>query len=778
MRHTRHGGDGRGTPPDKDLEKSDATARQNPQIHACSIRSAVDFHPTIFKRRLQELLINSAGWPTSSCSLLSISLFLALGHDGKMPRLRGTKYLTCFYCGKRSNTRYDGVTREFLCLYCDATNYLDESGDITDPPVATEREAPATHYALQQPPAPNSAQHSIFCSTCLKNQRLFTASLAQYLPDDTSHPDYPELERNYYRYRKSLEERYPQVCDECASRVEEQIIQAGYTAKTDHLRRMMERTRGKRIDPRKTSVVDWVNALGRGLWWGGLLMQMLWHLKNISAVLEHGDEGMYDPDDTSWQKLASSSLAWIVALLPPADTLMKGAISSSILSAWWNPQFVQVSRGFTRHLLGFTQWYSFQGLIIFFRFLFRRVLEMDGGKGQSRNAQLTAHLVMATVMNLIYTLARRSIRIDTTPLFGPSAPTSPKPTKLPRKKEEDTKTFSDLLNEALDSPTPTRQKDAFPRPLVNSLPPPYPPPNPLRTSGAQLQLNSLSISSSNLQDTQEVQYSEEMDWAPTQSQQSQHRAFADPLASNGPTRPFGAAPVDHEGSPFWYKVPPAPVNPAQRLRNPIMPVLRSKPAPRENPFFRGTQSKQQEASGEETSQVSFKQPKFFAPERERDEADSLADILGQSFSLGQDRDQSAQGPGRSSLRTKSSARTGLDRDSPSPMAVEAIILALILILWLLTSYVAIPFGREMQLAFLSAAGTIALRVMGDMSSDIKDGQAPSRAKYVEALLSVAELVAVCVLGWGVWKGDSNAETAGIVVLGGMLAHHMASGNTG
>lgn len=44
-----------------------------------------------------------------------------------MPRLRA-KYLTCFYCGKKSNTRFDGLTRDFLCLYCDATNYLDEVG--------------------------------------------------------------------------------------------------------------------------------------------------------------------------------------------------------------------------------------------------------------------------------------------------------------------------------------------------------------------------------------------------------------------------------------------------------------------------------------------------------------------------------------------------------------------------------------------------------------------------------------------------------------------------
>lgn len=43
-----------------------------------------------------------------------------------MAPFKGNRYLRCFYCNRTSKSRYDGVTREFLCLYCDATNYLDE----------------------------------------------------------------------------------------------------------------------------------------------------------------------------------------------------------------------------------------------------------------------------------------------------------------------------------------------------------------------------------------------------------------------------------------------------------------------------------------------------------------------------------------------------------------------------------------------------------------------------------------------------------------------------
>lgn len=43
-----------------------------------------------------------------------------------MAPFKGPRYLRCFYCNRPSKTRYDGVIRDFLCLHCDATNYLDK----------------------------------------------------------------------------------------------------------------------------------------------------------------------------------------------------------------------------------------------------------------------------------------------------------------------------------------------------------------------------------------------------------------------------------------------------------------------------------------------------------------------------------------------------------------------------------------------------------------------------------------------------------------------------
>ncbi|CZS77093.1 hypothetical protein SNK03_001902 [Fusarium graminearum] len=690
-----------------------------------------------------------------------------------MPRLRGTKYLTCFYCGKRSNTKYDGITRQFLCLSCDATNYLDHNGEITDPPVATEREAPATLYANPRPSSPSLPQDSIFCKTCLKNQRLFTSSLAQYLPDDPSHPEYAELERNYYRYRKGLEERYPQVCDECAVRVDGQIKRAGYTAKTDHLRRMMEKSRGRKSTSDRSSALNWLDSLGRALWWGGLTMQMFWHLRAVTFALQHQDVGMYDPDDQSWSVMAVTGLSQAVDFLPPADFLINTAVLASILSAWWNPQFVQVVRGFSRHLLGFTQWYSFQGLIVFFRFLFRRVLEMDGGHAQSRNAQLSAHLVMSAVMVMIYSSAKRSIKVDTTPLFGSSADTasSPKQPKLTRVKREEPKTFSDLLNEALDSPTQAPQTDRSQRSYASSFSPQrYVPSSPLRPTESPFnRFNSLNITP---QRTQEVGASDEMDWTPTESQikpQSQFRAFQDSPITNGPRRPFGESPVNNNPSPFWYKVPVAPTTPAQRLRNPPnAPIIRSKPVEQESIFFRGAARKKDENETEER-EVSFKPPSFFAPQESHDEANGLADLLSQSFSLGQEYSESDQG---SVTRPSSSHAPGAPQFER--LGVEFITIAVLLVLWGLTAAFPLPFGREVQLALLSAAGIIALRVTGEAGQEPGDRRGPSAATYVSSALSVFELTAVCWLGWETWQGNTEGGKYGVGVLTAMLGHQVWS----
>ena len=191
---------------------------------------------------------------------------------------------------------------------------------------------------------------------------------------------------------------------------------------------------------------------------------------------------------------------------------------------------------------------------------------------------------------------------------------------------------------------------------------------------------------------------------------------------------------------------------------------------KESIFFTSkTQAKRQEISEDEP--VAFKQPRFFAPEKQNDEANSLADLLNQSFSLSQEQDQPSQHSVKPS-RWKAPTRPAGNIDLRSPRAVEATILAALLAIWLLTIWFSVPFGRELQLAILSGAGTIALRVTGDTSQDMREEQAPSTATYVGSVLSVVELATVCWLAWEVWNAEADAGRYGVGVLVVMLGHQV------
>ncbi|KAK5997724.1 Integral inner nuclear membrane protein ima1 [Cladobotryum mycophilum] len=656
------------------------------------------------------------------------------------------------------------------------------NGEITDPPAVESSKLSTKQYAVASRAAsPALPTDNIFCETCLKNQRLFTASLAQYLPDDPSHPDYADLERKYYRFRKDLEKRYPQVCADCAGKVDSRIRQAGYTAKTDHLRRMMEKSKGRKVQKRMTPL-DLANAAGRWLWWGGLLMQMLWHLVNMAHALQQHDQGMYDPDDQSALSMITTWLNRFAASLPPAEDLIQWSITAGFLSGWWNPHFVQVNRGFTRHLLGFTQWYSFQGLIIFLRFLFRAVISMQGGKAQSKPAQLSVHLAMTAIMSFIYSLARGSIRVDTTPLFGPSektisAPSSQVPSPA-RKRVEEPQTLAEALNEALESTGPaykTPMRNPMTRQDHHLLP-------SARASNKLFQPlkgdSPISFSNFGISDgppptVQQVQYSDEMDWSPIPTHTSSHRAFQQTPTSK--PRSFGQSPTQPNTNAFWYKVPAAPVNPAQRLRNPPnAPFLRQKQEPEEDngPHFRGRRA-EQGYGREDTPQenrIDFKPPSFFAPEKP-DEANALADFFGQSFSLGQETMESEHG----------TTQTDDALDTAGQNSYELCTITALFPSWLLMSFTAIPYRKELQLAALGLAGIIALQSIGSASQkrpiyqqqqeqQQQQAASPNLSAYMLSLLSVAELGTICWASWQIWTVENPDPLYGAGTLGLMLLH--------
>ncbi|PHH62340.1 hypothetical protein CDD82_2008 [Ophiocordyceps australis] len=499
-----------------------------------------------------------------------------------MVSFRASGQLACFYCGQQSSSQAaPGRKHSFVCGHCDATNYLDADGGIMDPPVATERESAPKRYVAR---GAGGGDETVFCSRCLENQHLFTRCLAQY---SNNREDFV-LNREYYSFRKQQEQRYPQVCDACAVKVQQRILRAGYTAKTDHLRRMMDMSRGKRIMTTEPTRLDYVSAIGRATWRAGFVLEMLWHAKAVVFVLANSMP-------------LSAALVDLLAYLPATHRLASWSIAAAFASAWWNPHFVQVNRGFTRHLLGLTQWYCFQGLIIFFRLASRGLLSMN----QSKDACLSAHLAMAVVMMLMHVYAHKSIRVDTSMLFSWNNASSIPPPSPRTAKENDCKTFSQLVDETLESASPQSQA---------------------RHRGTAATGHRVAVHTP-VHRRPRAPEPDEMDWSPMAAP---HRAL---LNQHNATR---NAP-DLGANPFRYPVPPAPFNPANRAwGRPLEaqePQQSIPPAKASLEFGRHGNPVWQPSVSSHAG-VEFKPPSFFA-QPSMDDDNSLAALLDRSFTISQ-----------------------------------------------------------------------------------------------------------------------------------------------
>lgn len=248
-------------------------------------------------------------------------------------------------------------------------------------------------YARPRSPSPlvgsprPSSSSSIFCNTCLKNQALFAACLAQYFPDDATDSEYAELERGYGAFRRGLEKRYPQSCAECEPKVLRQLDQVNYTAQADHLRRMIAQSKQAR-SPKQRTWLDVVNSAGLAMWYAGLVLQFLWHGSVVLAAVEKQAEV---GDGARLYELIHL-FGTALRPLPQPHKLISWSWTATALSFWWNPYFVSTIRGFTRHLKGFSIWYSIQAMVLACRVALWK-LAAPAADSQNYQALFALHLV-------------------------------------------------------------------------------------------------------------------------------------------------------------------------------------------------------------------------------------------------------------------------------------------------------------------------------------------------------------------------------------------------
>ncbi|KAG8164040.1 hypothetical protein KVR01_005958 [Diaporthe batatas] len=573
------------------------------------------------------------------------------------------KPLTCFYCNRRSTTKYDGSMRRFECSNCNATNHLDTKGDITDVPAAKSSTVPQpAQFAIRRDHSSTSSQ--VFCDKCLQNQHLFISSLAQYFPEDPEDPEYAEREKNYYKFYKGLMKRYPQCCADCEPKVREQLAKAAYTAKTDHLRRMLDRTAKIRVVT-TNSPVYYCQSVGRWLWVASLIFQLLWHLCLTSKGLaDYGRRAR----DNSWPMLSMRIVAGFLGFLPSPGQLLKWSFWTSAISIWWNPRWVDTFKSNTKHLVGISNYYCYQALIFALKLAATLLVSpLSNMQGPALASRVTAHVWMAVSIMYLYYAANKMIRVDHTPLWTTKAssiganPAAPPPMTPSETRENEEKSMATILDEILHEPTqnsqPRRQSlmsqfsDTESPDLVRALPgtSAYNPnlrplaPNPFanspvkRPQSSGVGLSSLSLSDSPRAGTQGAveYYSPTMEWTPTQSK---YRAFNTYKPGESETRKFGETPVNDQPGAFWAKVPPAPKAPAQRfLSQQNTPVLRRSPRIAQSPItFQGTQKSTLGAQRADAPPATiFAEPRL-RPAQPRDERDDLLDKFATSFTLASD----------------------------------------------------------------------------------------------------------------------------------------------
>ncbi|KAJ5585210.1 uncharacterized protein N7459_005010 [Penicillium hispanicum] len=335
-----------------------------------------------------------------------------------------SKRLTCFYCGRRPTQPTRGPVRKFHCDHCEADNYLDQNGEITDPPTADTN--PLVYGPGASSPPFESVEFretDLFCSQCLRNQHLFTSSLASYLPA-TDDPTSAQHDRDYDRYRKDLENRYPQVCDSCEPRVRQRIRQAGYEAKADHLRRMMDQSRASKTARQARhrswqSMLVYIGALG---YWGSVFGQLAWDAVSAIPV----DPPLNDPSMRLEIPISRTICASYTAQTRrlPGDCVLDLAPSAGLallagsLSLWWNPKIRTKIEGRGGRFTGLGEYYQVQLIALVVRCVFWALLKDPSASGLEPNLPPALHMFMIAFTVLSVFISRRVVKYDARPLVN------------------------------------------------------------------------------------------------------------------------------------------------------------------------------------------------------------------------------------------------------------------------------------------------------------------------------------------------------------------------
>ena len=552
-----------------------------------------------------------------------------------------------------------------------------------------------------------STDSSLFCDTCLKNQHISTQILSEYLPASDS-PDYGEKEASYPQFRKELDDRYPPVCLNCEPRVRERLQQQQYVAKTDHLRRLMDRTKQRRIAHRW----GWRNLIVRA---GGLgqlvsgLTYFCWELAVILSGLREQAHTLDPPSQRSVQRCAGS-IGRVEQISPACLSLFSDiagwGLLLGLITAWWNPKWQYKLQGNFGRLRGLSQYYRLQAIVLLVR---SGVWACCRGIGMEASKMVWALHVVASPLLLFVVFAMwKSIQIEVSPIKSWQ-------TEIPPLIQPGSLTSV---------PLPAREQATSRFPV------------------ASLGNNQTEERSFEAPPSSNVEASDSMEWEPSGGQNFRPTSYADRYAQRSA-----------QPSPFHGRLPPAPTNhflkrDAQNL-----------PPPRESIGLAPGHFDRPQMHPENTPSspaIDFAQPKFFPP-NDLELDTGLESVFNQVFSLDSDTARSApRNPGSSApgpSQQYSRARHVISPATRWRHLVQAFILACLLIVWLSAHFQG-SSGQDTQMVIIT------LTAFGAPLLCYKTFNAPDKQNHEFAIQVLCSICSAYVCAHRMFEGST----------GGMLDH--------
>lgn len=192
----------------------------------------------------------------------------------------------------------------------------------------------------------------------------------------------------------------------------QRIRQTGYEAKSDHLRRMMERSKEGRA-ARQARNWNWRSFLvfgGAIGYWISIAGQLSWDLwSGLTAVAD--DDSLRDPDAFSESSPSILSCAtqtlWSHQL--PKDCMVDLApyaglsLVAGILSLWYNPKLRLKVEGRGGRFVGLGEYYKVQLIVMVVRCVFWGVLRDPSSSGLDPSLPSALHWFMFLLTVLVST---------------------------------------------------------------------------------------------------------------------------------------------------------------------------------------------------------------------------------------------------------------------------------------------------------------------------------------------------------------------------------------